>query len=139
LGSGRRRSTGASATGGLCWRRWSSPCSPSCWRGSQLPPNLRRRPRRAHLAARRAAVRPALEPLAALFGEGRALSAARALTAFLHGFASIEQAGLFRLGGDVDAAFEEALAMVLDGICGASPRVRQLPLPIAAGPDMVAP
>jgi hypothetical protein len=36
--------------------------------------------------------------------------------AWLHGFVSIEQAGLFRLGGDIDAAFEEGLAALLDGI-----------------------
>lgn len=67
-------------------------------------------------AARRAAVRPALDALAFLVGEARALAAARTLTAYLHGFVTIEGAGLFRLGGDVDAAFAEGVGMILDGI-----------------------
>jgi hypothetical protein len=38
------------------------------------------------------------------------------VTAWLHGFVSVEQAGLFRLGGDIDPAFDEGLATLLDGI-----------------------
>lgn len=75
-------------------------------------------------AARRAAVRPALERLAALVGEARALSAARTLTAYLHGFVSIEGAGLFRLGGDVDQAFADGVRLILDGIETATERDR---------------
>lgn len=66
--------------------------------------------------ARRDAVAPAIGRLVALVGEERALAAARTLTAYLHGFVSIETAGLFRLGGDVDEAFEEGIGLVLDGI-----------------------
>jgi hypothetical protein len=46
----------------------------------------------------------------------RPLIATRTVTARLHGFVSIEQAGLFRLGGDIDAAFDEGLATPRDGI-----------------------
>lgn len=74
----------------------------------------------AHLAARGAALAPVLGPMAALAGGARALTAARVLTAFLHGFVSIEQGGLFRLGGDIDAAFEDGLGIVLDGVAGAA-------------------
>ena len=43
---------------------------------------------------------------AALAGDQDALHAARTVVAWTHGFVSMELAGVFRLGGDVDAAFE---------------------------------
>jgi AcrR family transcriptional regulator len=52
-----------------------------------------------------AAVAPLLEACARLVGPERALEAARLLTAYVHGFASMELAEAFGLGGDVDAAF----------------------------------
>jgi len=70
----------------------------------------------AHLAARIAAIRPVLAAMTGLAGAERALTATRTVTAWLHGFVSIEQAGLFRLGGDIDATFDEGLATLLDGI-----------------------
>lgn len=48
--------------------------------------------------------------------EDDALSAARTLTAWAYGFCTMEQNGGFRQGGDVDAAFERGLQMVLRGI-----------------------
>ena len=51
-----------------------------------------------------------------LVGAEDALEAARLFTAFVHGFASMELAGAFRLGGDVDAAFEYALEAILHGL-----------------------
>ncbi|GAT73844.1 TetR-like C-terminal domain-containing protein [Microbacterium hydrocarbonoxydans] len=46
------------------------------------------------------------------------LSAARTLTAWAYGFCMMEQNGGFRQGGDVDAAFDRGLEIVLRGIGG---------------------
>ena len=60
----------------------------------------------------RSAVQPVLEVLEDA-GSEDSLSAARLLTAWLHGFVSMEVAGAFRLGGDTDAAFEDGLQRIL--------------------------
>lgn len=44
------------------------------------------------------------------------LPAARTLTAWAYGFCMMEQNGGFRQGGDVDAAFEQGLEIVLRGL-----------------------
>lgn len=49
-------------------------------------------------------------------GRERALESARLLTAFVHGFASMELAGAFRLGGDVDVAFRFAIESIIGGL-----------------------
>ena len=67
-------------------------------------------------AARARAVAPVLAVTAALAGQADALAAARLLTAFLHGWVSMELAGAFRLGGDVEAAFAYALDATIEGI-----------------------
>jgi AcrR family transcriptional regulator len=46
---------------------------------------------------------------ASLTGADRALEGARLVVAWAHGFVSMELAGAFRLGGDVDAAFDFAV------------------------------
>lgn len=46
-----------------------------------------------------------LSVTAALVGEERALPAARTVVSWLHGFVTMELAGAFRLGGDVEVAF----------------------------------
>ena len=46
-----------------------------------------------------------LRTAAALTGPDRALEAARTVVAWAHGFISMELAGAFRLGGDVDRAY----------------------------------
>jgi AcrR family transcriptional regulator len=62
------------------------------------------------------AAAPVLELTGRLVGTDSALDAARLLTAFAHGFVSMELAGAFRLGGDVDAAFQYGLDAVLRAI-----------------------
>lgn len=64
-------------------------------------------------AVRREAVEPMLMAFAALVGPGRALPATRVMVAFLHGFASMENAGEFRLGAGVDEAFRLGLRSVI--------------------------
>lgn len=49
---------------------------------------------------------PVLRTTAALAGPDRALAAARTVTAWAHGFVSMELAGAFRMGGDIDEAFD---------------------------------
>jgi AcrR family transcriptional regulator len=68
------------------------------------------------LEERNAAVAPLLARLTALVGAKQSLSAARLLTAWLHGFVSMEAAGAFQLGGDIDQAFEYGLATVLGAL-----------------------
>jgi AcrR family transcriptional regulator len=54
---------------------------------------------------------------AGLAGDEHALEAARTIVAWAHGFISMELAGAFRLGGDVDQAFDygvERLASAID-------------------------
>lgn len=58
----------------------------------------------------RAASAPLLAVAAELAGPEHALDAARTLTAWVTGFISMELAGAFRLGGDVDRAFEYGVA-----------------------------
>ena len=51
-----------------------------------------------------------------LVGRERTLEAARLLTAFCHGFVSMELAGAFRLGGDVDEAYRFAVEAIVTGL-----------------------
>jgi AcrR family transcriptional regulator len=67
---------------------------------ANLPPGSRPDPQ-----LNAAAAAPLVELTERLVGPERALDAARLVTAFAHGFVSMELAGAFRLGGDVDAAY----------------------------------
>jgi len=70
----------------------------------------------ADLKARQASAGLLLNILTEAIGPQSALPAARTLVAFLHGFVLMEMTGLFRLGGDVSAAFGFGLKAILDAI-----------------------
>lgn len=64
----------------------------------------------APLEALARAAEPVLRAAGELAGEREALDAARLVTAWVTGFIEMELNGAFRLGGDVDRAFEYGLA-----------------------------
>jgi AcrR family transcriptional regulator len=77
-----------------------------------LPDELRISP-----ASNGAAIEPLFRALASLTGDpAGTLEAARLLVAFVHGFVSMELAGAFRLGGDVDAAWRFGVATIVDAV-----------------------
>ncbi|GAA1747555.1 TetR/AcrR family transcriptional regulator [Agromyces humatus] len=57
-----------------------------------------------------------LEVAAELSGPEHALDSARTLTAWANGFVSMELAGAFRLGGDVERAFEYGVHRLADAL-----------------------
>jgi AcrR family transcriptional regulator len=64
--------------------------------------------------ARRQALAPALKRLTSWLGDpDLAFVRARVMTAFLHGFVSIEAAGAFRLGGNIEDAFRAGIDLLL--------------------------
>jgi AcrR family transcriptional regulator len=85
-----------------------------------LPPDARPP---AELNAQAAA--PVLALAARLVGPDRALDAARLITAFTHGFVSMELTGAFRLGGNVDEAFRYGVDALVDAL--ATPRASRRP------------
>lgn len=70
----------------------------------------------APLEALDRAAGPVLRASAALVGEAHALDAARLFTAWATGFLQMELAGAFRLGGDVDRAFDYGLRGIITGL-----------------------
>ena len=66
--------------------------------------------------ANAAAARGILTVMERFVGRERSLEAARLVTAFAHGFASMELAGAFRLGGDVDEAYRFAIDSIIEGL-----------------------
>ncbi|WP_447913491.1 TetR/AcrR family transcriptional regulator [Microbacterium phyllosphaerae] len=62
---------------------------------------------------------PVLRACTRLVGPEHALGAARLFTAWATGFLQMELAGAFRLGGDVDEAFDYALDRIIVGLTAA--------------------
>jgi AcrR family transcriptional regulator len=61
---------------------------------------------------------PIVSVTARIVGEDSALDAARTFVAWAHGFTSLELAGGFRLGGDVDAAYVRGIELIIAGLSG---------------------
>lgn len=57
--------------------------------------------------------------VAELAGPRQALPAARTIVAWAHGFITMELAGAFRLGGDVEQAWDFGLDRILTAVCRA--------------------
>ncbi|WP_337002047.1 TetR/AcrR family transcriptional regulator [Microbacterium sp. LB12] len=68
-----------------------------------------------HDALERSAA-PLIRAASSLVGEADALDAARLFTAWATGFLQMELSGAFRLGGDVDRAFEYGLRRLIAGM-----------------------
>jgi AcrR family transcriptional regulator len=60
-----------------------------------------------------------LRVAAELAGPEQALEAARLITAWAHGFISMELGGAFNLGGDLEIAYEYGIAHLADALTGA--------------------
>jgi AcrR family transcriptional regulator len=63
-----------------------------------------------------AASAPLLRIAERLVGRDGGLEAARLVTAFAHGFVSMELTGAFRLGGDVDAAYAYGVDVLVEAL-----------------------
>jgi AcrR family transcriptional regulator len=59
---------------------------------------------------------PVIDAMVRLAGPSAALEGARTFVAWAHGFVSMELAGAFRLGGDLDAAYAFGIDAILDGV-----------------------
>jgi hypothetical protein len=73
-------------------------------------------PRENLLAARQASTEPLLALLVQRVGQEAALSAARLLVSYLHGFLSMELARAFRFGGNVNEAFQYGLTKIIESL-----------------------
>ena len=82
-------------------------CSPTCRPGRMPDP--------AVLAG---LGEPIVRAMARLAGESVALEGARTMVAWAHGFVTMELAGAFRLGGDLDAAYAFGIESILAGVSG---------------------
>ena len=61
---------------------------------------------------------PVVNAMTRLAGPSEALEGARTFVAWAHGFVSMELAGAFRLGGDLEAAYAFGIGAILDGVSG---------------------
>ncbi len=81
-----------------------------------LPPESRPPADRFALASA-----PLLAVAGRLAGPDQALEAARLVTAFAHGFVSMELGGAFRLGGDVDEAYRYGVDVLVSALTTGRP------------------
>lgn len=70
------------------------------------------------------AAAPVLRVVAELVGPVDALNAARTLTAWASGFLRMELAGAFRLGGDVEEAFDYGISLLIEALGSVGDRTR---------------
>lgn len=70
----------------------------------------------APLASLDRAAAPVIRAASVLVGEAEALDAARLFTAWATGFLQMELSGAFRLGGDVNQAFDYGLRSIIAGL-----------------------
>jgi AcrR family transcriptional regulator len=68
------------------------------------------------------AIAPVMRVAAHLAGHQHELEAARTMTAWANGFISMELAGAFKLGGDIDRAYEFGIARLTDALGRQPPR-----------------
>ena len=61
---------------------------------------------------------PIVRAVTRLAGPSQALERARTIVAWAHGFVTMELAGAFRLGGDLDAAYVFGIEAILAGLSG---------------------
>jgi len=71
------------------------------------------------------AIAPVMRVAADLAGEQHVLEAARTITAWANGFISMELAGAFKLGGNIDRAYEFGIACLTDALGGKAHRPQQ--------------
>jgi AcrR family transcriptional regulator len=71
---------------------------------------------RPSLDALTRAIAPVMRVAASLAGEQHVLEAARTFTAWANGFIGMELAGAFKLGGDIDRAYEFGIACLTDAL-----------------------
>jgi AcrR family transcriptional regulator len=65
---------------------------------------------------------PVVRAMTRLTGASEALEGARTFVAWAHGFVSMELAGAFRLGGDLEAAYDFGIASIVVGVSAPATR-----------------
>lgn len=66
------------------------------------------------------AVEPLLRTISALSGPDHALEGSRLVAAWAHGFLTMELAGAFRMGGDIDAAYDFGIERLAESLAASS-------------------